>query len=108
MSLRQFPGSVAVVFVGPEVGGELLRDVAVVTDGPVADHAVEGGPARLTVVLPGVSLEPPAVTELDLAGLTAENKNLRRPHPDRPPFSRSHSALSRSRGHFGGFLVQPG
>ena len=103
MSLCHFPRPVDVVFAGQEVGGEFLRDFDV-ADSPVTEHAVQRGPARLAVVLPGVRLEPPAVTELDLAGLTAENKNLRWPHPDRPPFSRSHSAIS----HFRGFLVLPG
>ena len=56
---------------------------------------MEGGLARLAVVLPGVGLEPHAVTELDLAGLAAENKNLRRPHQHRPSISSSHPAVSR-------------
>ena len=105
MSLCHFPRPVDVVFAGQEVGGEFLRDL-VVADSPVTEHAVQRGPARLTVVLPGVRLEPPAVTELDLAGLTAENKNLRRPNPDWPPCSRPHPLVSGSRGS-GGFLVLP-
>lgn len=106
MSLCHFPRPVDVVFAGQEVGGEFLRDL-VVADIPVTEHAVQGGSARLAVVLPGVRLEPPAVTELDLASLTAESKNLRWPNPDRPPGPRSHPLLSGSRGS-GGFLVLPG
>ena len=84
--LCHFPGSVAGVSVGDEVSAEFLRHV-LPADTPVTDHTVKGGGARLAVVLPGVGLEPPAVTELDSAGLTAENKNLRWPRPANPHWS---------------------
>ena len=109
MSLCHFPCLVDVVFGGDEVSGEFLRDF-VVADSPVTDQAVQGGLARATVVLEGVGLEPPAVIELDLAGLAAEREHLGRPRPTDPhwsPLSRTAPAVSRSLSS-GRFLVLPG